>query len=172
MYVETTRVPAELDTMKESVASSAALQTQETRMEADQDYRSCSSLASTSTASYVLGAKPETAGPAGPTSQKKGGKKVAKTPRAPKHDAADHSHPLVETEEPASMQPMEAVRQAEPAPRAQRPTQTTWRPARRTTRPANTGARAEEVDDAFEHGAVGGFLCGVLLTICCMFIFL
>lgn len=157
--------------MKEAVASSAALQTQETRMEADQDYRSCSSLASTSTASYVLGAKRETAGPAGPTSQKKGGKKVAKTPRAPKHDAADHSHPLVETKAPASMPLMEAVRQAEPPPRAQDPTQTAWRPARRTTQPANTGARTEEVDDACAFGAISGFFCGIGLTICCMLIF-
>lgn len=170
-FVETTRRKAELDTMKEFVASFAAPQTQENRVETAQDNGSCDPLASTSTASYVLGAKRETAAPAGPAPQKKGGKKVAKTPRAPKPDAADNSHPLVETEAPASMPLMEAVRQAEPPPPAQNQTQTAQRPRQRTAQPANTGVRDRELDEAFAHGAVTGLFCGIGLIICGMLIF-
>ncbi|KAG6368308.1 hypothetical protein INS49_002513 [Diaporthe citri] len=157
-FVETIRRPAELDTMKESVAASTAPQTQETRVGTAQDYRSHSPLTSTSTASYVLGAERETAAPASPAPKKKAGKKAAKIPRAPEHVAADHSHPLVETGAPASMPLMEAVRQPEPPLRAQDLTQTAWRPARRTTRPGDTGARAQELDDGFADGTVIGTL--------------
>lgn len=170
-FVETIRSPAELNTMKECVTSSAAVQTQEARAGPSQDYGFRNSLASMSAASYVLGARRATAIPVGPVSQKSLGKRVATRPRAPRHDAADHDHPLVETETPASMPLMQVARQAEPPLRTQTPTQRAQQPPRRTAPPANTGVRAQPEYDEYSDAAVCGFLCGVSFTIIFMFIF-
>ncbi|KAK7718630.1 hypothetical protein SLS64_002590 [Diaporthe eres] len=160
-FVETMRRPADLNTTKEFDDISAAVQAFQIGWA---DYMSRNSLASTSTASYALGRTRQTAPPADPAPQKKGGKRPSKIPRATRRDAAaDHSHPAVETEAPASMPLMEAVRQDR--------TQMAQRPPRRTTRPANTGVRDQEVEDDFADGAVCGFVAGIGITICCVLIF-
>lgn len=162
-FVEATADPAQSNTMKEAIASPANLPERGPQTEA-----ACDSLTSTSTVSYVLGAKRETraVAPTGPAPQKKGGEESRKAPRlrAPKRDAADHSHPPTQTDaafwptsRPARIPPMEAVRQAKPSRRARKPS--------RRQQPANTG----EADDCpFEQAVIGGFLCGVFVA-CCIF---
>lgn len=160
-FVESIRGPAELNTMKEIAMISAAVEALKTQVE---DYESCNSLASTSTASYALGRNRQTVPPVDPAPQKKGGKRASKIPRASRRDAAaDHSHPAVEKEAPASMPLMEAVRQDR--------AQMAQRPPRRTTRPVNTSVRDQEVEDTFADGAVCGFVAGVGVTICLVLIF-
>ncbi|KAL2291786.1 hypothetical protein FJTKL_11975 [Diaporthe vaccinii] len=160
-FVETIRRPAELNAMKELARISAAVEALKTQVE---DYESCNSLASTSTASYALGGNGQTVPPVDPAPKKKGGKRVSKIPRASRRDAAaDHTHPAVEKEAPASMPLMEAVRQDR--------AQMAQRPPRRTTRPVNTSVRDQEVEDTFADGAVCGFVAGLGVTICCVLIF-
>lgn len=167
-FVEATIDPAQSDTMKEAInASPANLPEHGPQTEA-----AYNPLASTSTVSYVLGANRETraVAPTGPAPQKKGGEEPRKAPRprAPKRDAAGHSHPLAVTDaaswptsRPARIPPMEAVRQAEPPRRARKPS--------RRQPPANTASQAHEADGCtLEQAAIGGFLCGVFVAYCCI----
>lgn len=158
VFVETTTDPAQSDTMKEAVAGPANLP--ERRAEAARD-----PLTSTSTISYLLrGANAETFALVGPAPQKKSDEEPRKTtrPRAPERAAADRSHPLAETEAPASMPLMEAVRQPRPPPRQASGFS-------RRARPANTRSQGQDEDDyECEYACIGGFLCGVCVMWCCM----
>lgn len=157
-FVETTMDPAESNTMKEAVASSASLPRKGKPAETVQRSGTHIPLAPTESSVSCFGANGEAVFPVRMAPQKNGGNKSRGTPRprASKRDAADNSHPLAETQAPASMPPMEAVRPAQPPRRSQ---------------PTLAGVQDQETDDCveIEKAAVGGFLCGVFLTACCIF---
>lgn len=161
-FVESPRDPAQSNTMKEAVASSATLPGEGTPAETVWRSRGPIPLANGVQSISYFDSNGKPVFPVRTTPQTNGGKKSreAPRPRAPKRDAADHSHPLAETEPPARMPPMEAVRQAEPPRRAPQPSL--------RSQPARTGAKEREGDDCveLEAAAVGGFLCGVFLTAC------
>lgn len=163
-FVESPRDPAQWNTMKEVVASPATLPGK--GAPAETVWRSGGPIPLVngvqSISYFDSNGKPVF--PVRTTPQKNSGKKSceAHRPRAPKREAADRNHPLAETEAPARMPPMEAVRQFESPRRAPQPP--------RRSKPASTGAKEREGDDCveLEAAAVGGFLCGVFLMTCCI----
>lgn len=163
--VESPRDPAQWNTMKEVVASPAALPGERTPAEPVWRREGPIPLVNgvQSTSYFVSKRKPVV--PVRKAPQKNGGKKSHKAPRprAPKREAADRSHPLAETEPPARIPPMKAVRQFESPRRAPQPP--------RRPQPARIRARERETDDCveLEAAAFGGFLCGAFLAACCIF---
>lgn len=163
-FFETTRDPAQSNTMEEAVASSTNLPREETPVETV--HRSGAHIPLTPKVGSVsyFGANGEPVFPVRVTSQKNDVQKSRETPRprASRRDAADHSHPLAETQAPASMPPMQAVRPAQSPRRAPKPS--------RRSQPARTGAQDQDEGDCLEleAAAVSGFLCGVFLTACCI----
>lgn len=158
-FVESPRDPAQWNTMKEAVASSATLPGEGTSAETVWRREGPIPVSGVQSTSYFV-SKAKPAFPVRTTPQKNGVKKSreAHRPRAPKREAADRSHPLAETEPPARVPPMEAVRQFESPRRAPQPP--------RRSQPSRTGAKERETDDCveLEAAAFGGFLCGAFLT--------
>lgn len=122
-FVETTRDPAKLDTMKEVYEVSPAPPRAQETVQGD---GVCNPLASTSTTSYVLGATrnpvPSAAGAAAP--QRNTVESERETIRAPEGDrAADNRHVYIEMEPYTCWPLIPMVYLPQPAQRAQRPTE-------------------------------------------------
>lgn len=157
-FVETTRDPAELDTMKEVFeVSPAPPRAQEgASTETAQGDGTCNPLASTSTTSYVLGATRSPASPAAaaaPAPKKKAVRGTRGTPRAPEGDRAADSGPGHIEMDPYNCWPL--------VPMVYLP-----RPTERAAQPDDAAAQRRELRECWIMGMCGlGIACNLCITL-------